>query len=133
MVASHTGAASAARSGVNVYGSRLRSLTLAALAPLVFMSCACNADVADAPGECHEQIILSLAPGYTRTDQMTEALSRDADVHLEYLRSASPTLFVFRLTASGEDSGCTNALARLRQDSRVRFVELDVRRTRHGL
>jgi hypothetical protein len=56
-------------------------------------------------------------------------LSRGADVRLEYLRSSSPNLHVFRLTAPGKDPQCQGALARLRQDSRVRFAEPDARRT----
>jgi hypothetical protein len=41
-------------------------------------------------------------------------------------------LFVYSLSAKGRDPGCTHALSRLRQDSRVRFAEPDLRRTVNG-
>jgi hypothetical protein len=66
--------------------------------------------------------MLSLAPGVGRTDRVMESIEDDADVRLEYLRSAGPTLFVYTLSARGRDPGCANALSRLRQDSRVRFA-----------
>ncbi len=79
--------------------------------------------------QCVEQITLSLAPGFVRTGKLVGELSNGADVKLEYLRSASPNLFVFMLTAKGKDPGCSHALGRLRLDSRVRFAEVDRRRT----
>jgi hypothetical protein len=59
-------------------------------------------------------------------------LEDDADVKLEYVRSTSPTLFVYSLSAGGVDPGCRGALSRLRQDSQVRFVEPNSRRTVRG-
>jgi hypothetical protein len=114
---------------INVLTGRLRCLVLAALAPLAVTGCGGNADVSRASGQCSEQIVLSLAPGLLRTDKLIGDVSSDAKVRLEYLRSSSPTLFVYALSAKGKDPGCTNALARLRQDPRVRFAELDRRRT----
>jgi hypothetical protein len=102
---------------------------LAALAPLAVAACGGTANVSRASGQCSEQIVLSLAPGFGRTDKLVKELAHDANVRLEYLRSASPNLFVFALSAKAKDPGCTDALARLRQDSRVRFAELDRRRT----
>jgi hypothetical protein len=115
--------------GVNVPAGPLRCLALAVLASFAAAACGGNANVSRADDQCSEQIILSLAPGFGRSDKLIEELSRDADVRLEYLRSISPNLFVFALTARARDPGCTNALARLRGDSRVRFAELDQRRT----
>jgi len=57
-------------------------------------------------------------------------MQEDANVSLEYVRSTSPTLFVYSLSARGADPGCRNALSRLRQDSHVRFVEPESRRVR---
>ncbi|MEP7244587.1 MAG: hypothetical protein ABI885_13045 [Gammaproteobacteria bacterium] len=78
---------------------------------------------------CSEQITLSLAPGVDRTDRVVKDVSRNADVQLEYLRSASPTLHVFTLTTPANDPGCNDALTRLRQNRHVRFAEIDRRRS----
>jgi hypothetical protein len=102
---------------------------LVALVPLVLGACSGHAQLSRASGGCSEQIILSLAPGFARTDKVINELSRGAQVHLEYKRSASPNLHVFLLTAAGKDPQCQDALMRLRQDSHVRFAELDERRT----
>ena len=76
--------------------------------------------------------MLSLAPGVIRTDRVVERLEDNANVKLEYVRSTTPTLFVYSLSTRGADPGCRSALSRLRQDSQVRFVELDGRRTVRG-
>lgn len=110
---------------------RLPLLLLAALAPLAIGACAGHTNVSDAGG-CNEQIVLSLAPGFGRTDKVIKELSRGAGVRLEYLRSASPNLHVYRMSSAGKDPECVNALARLRQDSRVRFAEPDERRMPFG-
>jgi hypothetical protein len=77
-------------------------------------------------------VILSLAPGVIRTDRVVERLEDDANVKLEYVRSTSPTLFVYTLSTRRADAGCRSAMSRLRQDSHVRFIELDGRRTVRG-
>jgi hypothetical protein len=92
-----------------VVTGRLPLLLTAAAAQLALGACAGHTNVSDTGGRCNEQITLSLAPGYDRTDKVIKELSRGAGVRLDYLRSAS-----------------------LRQDSRVRFAELDVRRTTFG-
>lgn len=104
-------------------------LAIAALVPLAISACGGHANVSRASGGCDEQIILSLAPGFDRTDKVVKELSRGAYVRLEYLRSASQTLHVFKLSAEGKDPECHNALARLRQDPHVRIAELDARRS----
>jgi hypothetical protein len=76
--------------------------------------------------------MLSLAPGVNRTGREMDRLEDDAGVKLEYVRSATPTLFVYTLSARGADPGCKSALSRLRQDSHVRFAEPDSRRTVQG-
>jgi hypothetical protein len=100
--------------------------------PLVLTACGGNSNIARAE-QCREQITLSLSPGVFRTDRVEDRLQDDADVSLSFLRSTSPTLFVYELSARGKDPGCRSALTRLRQDSRVRFAEPDRRRTVHGL
>jgi hypothetical protein len=100
--------------------------------PLTLVSCGGISNVARAE-QCREQIMLSLAPGVARTDRVIEGLEEDASVQLEYLRSASPNLFVYSLSSREKDPGCTSALSRLRQNSRVRFAEPDQRRAAHGI
>jgi len=110
---------------------RIARLLFLALAPCVWLllsACGSAPMLSRAEGGCSEQIMLSLAPGVARTDRVIQDLQSRADVQLEYLRSASPTLFVYRLSARGKDPECVNALARLNQDSRVRFAESDTRR-----
>jgi hypothetical protein len=116
---------------VPVVKGRSPLLLLAALAPLALSACAGHPNVSEFD-RCNEQITLSLAPGFGRTDQVIKELSRGADVRLDYLRSASQNLHVYRVSSDGKDPGRVNALARLRQDSRVRFAEPDVRRTTFG-
>jgi hypothetical protein len=104
-------------------------LALTAILPLALSACGGHTNVSQDGSRCSEQIILSLAPGFDRTGKVIKELSRGADVRLEYLRSSSPNLHVYRLTSDGKDPECHEALARLRQDSRVRFAEPDERRT----
>jgi hypothetical protein len=108
---------------------RFFPLAIAALVPLAISACGGHTNVSRVGEECSEQIILSLAPGFDRTDKVVKELSRGAHVRLKYLRSASQTLHVFMLTADGKDPECHDALARLRQDRHVRIAELDGRRT----
>lgn len=76
--------------------------------------------------------MLSLSPGVVRTDREMDRLEDGANVKLEYVRSSTPTLFVYSLSARGVDPGCRSALSRLRQDSHIRFVEPESRRTVRG-
>jgi len=95
------------------------------------MACGGRQTVA-ASDRCREQIVLSLSPGVSRTDRVIEGLEKTAGVSLEYLRSVSPNLFVYTLSSKARDPGCSRALARLREDSHVRFAEPDARRAPHG-
>ncbi len=108
---------------------RFIQLTVATLVPLAISACGGHTNVSRAAGGCSEQILLSLAPGFDRTDKVVNELSRGAHVRLQYLRSASQTLHVFMLSAEGKDPECHDALARLRQDPHVRIAELDARRS----
>jgi hypothetical protein len=112
-----------------VLTGRIPPLALAALLPLALGACGGHTNVSGIENRCSEQITLSLAPGYDRTDKVIKELSRGADARLQYLRSSSPNLHVYRLTSDAKDPECHEALARLRQDSRVRFAEPDERRT----
>jgi hypothetical protein len=77
--------------------------------------------------------MLSLSPGVLRTGRELGRLEDDANVKLEYVRTTTPTLFVYTLSARGADPSCRKALSRLRQDSHVRFAEPDGPRTVRGL
>lgn len=103
-------------------------IVLGSLVVLLVSACGGHAPVSRAGGQCDQQITLSLAPGFQRSDKVMDDLSDGAGVRLDYLRSASPNLFVYRISSKRKDPGCTQSLARLRQDSRVRFAEPDARR-----
>ena len=109
-----------------------RVLAVAVLAPLTLATlgaCGGHTPVLSEADRCNEQIVLSLAPGFTRTGKLMGDLSDDAHVQLDYLRSASPNLHVFRLSSKEKDPDCRKALGRLQMDRHVRFAELDGRRT----
>ena len=110
---------------------RLARLALITVAPLALASCGGNKNIAR-EDQCREQVVLSLAPGVLRTGREMDRLEDNANVKLEYVRSSSPTLFVYSLSARGRDPGCTSALSRLRQNSHVRFVEPDSHRVVKG-
>lgn len=107
---------------------RVACLALSCLGSVALASCGGNTYVAP-ENQCRQQVVLSLAPGVVRTDRVMDRLEDDASVRLEYVRSTSPTLFVYSLSTGGSDPGCRSALSRLRQDSHVRFVEPERHRT----
>jgi hypothetical protein len=116
---------------VNLRSTRLARFVLITLTPLALVSCGGNKNIAR-EDQCREQVVLSLSPGVLRTGREMDRLEDGADVKLKYVRSSSPTLFVYSLSASGRDPGCRSALSRLRQDSHVRFVEPSDHRTVRG-
>jgi hypothetical protein len=105
------------------------SASFTVLASLASSGCGSNPPVSRAAGQCSEQIVMSFNPGVRRTDDLADELAHRADGHLEYMRASTPNLFVYTLTSRAKDPGCTQALARLRMDSRVRFAEPDARRS----
>lgn len=111
--------------------TRVARFVLIFLGSITLASCGGNTNFAR-EDQCRQQVVLSLAPGVIRTDHEMDRLEDDADVKLEYVRSTSPTLFVYSLSTRGVDPGCRSALSRLRQNSHVRFVEPDSRRTVRG-
>jgi hypothetical protein len=114
-----------------LYSTRLACFALVSLAPLALTSCGGNKNIAR-EDQCREQVVLSLSPGVLRTGREMDRLQDNANVKLEYVRSSSPTSFVYSLSTRGVDPGCRSALSRLRQDSHVRFVEPGDRRTVRG-
>ena len=114
-----------------MHSIRVACLVFVSLGSVALASCGGNKNIAR-EDQCREQVILSLAPGVIRTDRELDRLEDNADVKLEYVRSTTPTLFVYSLSTRRADPGCRSAMSRLRQDSRVRFIELDGRRTVRG-
>jgi hypothetical protein len=112
-----------------LHSTRVACFALIVLGSTVIASCGGNTYVAR-EDQCRQQVVLSLAPGVVRTDREMDRLEDDANVSLEYVRSTSPTLFVYSLSTGANDPGCRSALSRLRQDSHVRFVEPENRRIR---
>ncbi len=107
------------------------SASFTLFASLAVAGCGSNPQVSRAAGQCSEQIVMSFNPGVRRTDDLADELADRVKGHLEYLRASSPNLFVYNLTSKAKDPGCTQALARLRMDSRVRFAEPDARRSHY--
>src|SRR5690348_8230847 len=85
---------------VNLRSTRLARLALITLAPLALISCGGNKNIAR-EDQCREQVVLSLSPGVLRTGREMDRLEDGADVKLKYVRSSSPTLFVYSLSAGG--------------------------------
>ena len=87
-----------------------------------------------ATNACSTQIIVALAE--TTAPEPDAALIADladtARVRLTFLRSAGPGMHVFTLRADDPDPTCDAAIERLRRDPRVRSVEMDEHRVRHG-
>lgn len=81
-------------------------------------------------GDCESRVILTFPAdrGSHPDTALVADIARTARVRLEFLRSAGPGLYVFALAAPGDDPDCRRAIARLRDDSRVRSVDLDRRR-----
>lgn len=74
---------------------------------------------------------MSFNPGVRRTNDLAEDLADHVKGRLEFVRASTPNVFVYSLTSRAKDPGCTQALARLRMDSRVRFAEPDARRSHY--
>lgn len=62
-------------------------------------------------------------------ESFVTGLARSADVQLELVGSIAPDLHVFMLSARDD---CGSAMQRLRNDSRVRSVDMDTLRTPHA-
>jgi hypothetical protein len=107
-----------------------RALALAAFAALLSVSSGCNGSSDNAApaqaAECSVPVIVRLA---TAPDAALLAdIGRTNALELEPLRAITSDLHAYVLRASDE---CSEAIARLRHDDRVRFVEIDARREAH--
>jgi hypothetical protein len=120
-------------------GNQLRIRhTFAPLAAIVVAACASDTTASKpealAANACSAQVIVTLAE--TTAPEPDGALIADladtARVRLTFLRSAGPGMHVFTLRADDPDPTCDAAMERLRRDPRVRSVEIDEHRVRHG-
>ena len=97
-------------------------------------ACATDYGMGDAPvaemQRCTAQVIVTLAavPTIEPDQALIADLSRVANVQIAYLRSISPGVQVYSLSAEDAEARCTNAIERLRKDARVRSIDLDQRR-----
>ena len=84
----------------------------------------------DLVNACHTRVVITFARslGECPADDFVMAVSRAANVVLAFVRAAGPGLYLFQLDADDDDESCSQALARLRRDERVRSVDLDQRR-----
>lgn len=64
-------------------------------------------------------------------DRFVADLARAADVRLTFVSVIARNLYLFTLSGSSGDADCRPVLERLRQDARVRSVDIDERRQHH--
>jgi hypothetical protein len=64
-------------------------------------------------------------------DRFVADLARAADVQLTFVSVIARNLYLFTLAGSSGDVDCRPTLERLRQDARVRSVDVDERRQHH--
>ena len=83
---------------------------------------------------CSTQVIVTLSESTAPEPEagLVADLASTAQVRLTYLRSAGPGIHVFSLHADDLQPSCESALDRLRRDPRIRSIELDEHRVRHG-
>jgi hypothetical protein len=90
------------------------------------------ASVTASGARCTLRVIVSFAQVGAPTPpeaSFLQALSSAARVELTYVRSLTPALHVFVLSAAGaDDPDCQQALGRLRSDPHVRSADTDQRR-----
>jgi hypothetical protein len=109
----------------------------AVLVPLALVACAARTSAADPasarPGGCETRVIVAFAAEmqHAPDDRFVADLGRAADVQLTFVSVLARNLYLFTLSGSSGDVDCRPALERLRQDARVRSVEVDERRQHH--
>ncbi|MDB6089228.1 MAG: hypothetical protein JWN85_2012 [Gammaproteobacteria bacterium] len=64
-------------------------------------------------------------------DRFVADLARATDVQLTFVSVIARNLFLFTLSGASGEVDCRAALERLRQDARVRAVDIDERRQHH--
>jgi hypothetical protein len=109
-------------------GRRLSMLPRVALVLLSCTAAACaqpRSDAREAAG-CSVQAIVALQ--VEPVPSVVADLGRASGARLELVRSMTTNLHLFSITAPGTETDCIAAIERLRQDSRVRSVDLDQQR-----
>jgi len=87
------------------------------------------------PVRCSLRVIVAFSQEFSTSPDSAflKDVERTARVGLSYIRSVTPALHVFTLTASDAgDPSCERALARLRAEPRVRSADIDARRQIQG-
>ncbi len=109
-------------------GHRLSLLPRLALALLCCAAGACaqpRNDVRE-PADCSVQAIVALQQD--PAPSLVADLGRASGARLELVRTMTPNLHLFSVSAPGAEAECMAAIERLRRDPRVRSVDLDQRR-----
>ena len=107
---------------------------------LMLAACLCTActesraplkpDAAADRDDCRARIIVGFAA--EPDDALLATLADHAGAKLDVAQRLLPTQYVLNLRADGDDSVCRAAIERLRSDARVRYVNIDERRTPNG-
>jgi hypothetical protein len=107
------------------------------LVPLALAACATRTSAADPAtaraGGCDTRVIMAFAAEmqHPPDDRFLAELGQATDVQLTFVSIVARNLFLFTLSGGAGDVDCRPALERLRQDSRVRSVDIDERRQHH--
>jgi len=64
-------------------------------------------------------------------DSFFKDIAHAAGIELVFVRTIASNVHVFTLSAADGESGCHDAVERLRRDARVRSVDIDTRRQHH--
>jgi hypothetical protein len=106
------------------------------LAPAVLAACAHTAlRASELAGDGHDPscttrviVIFTEDQGAAPSPELVTGIAREAAMQLTFIRTVGPGLYVFSLTAADSDPSCAQALMRLRQNARIRSVDVDARR-----
>ena len=106
------------------------------LAPALLAACAHNAlrasEVAAGGHDptCSTRVIVIFTEnqGAVPSPELVTGIARESAMQLTFIRAIGPGLYVFSLTAADSDPSCAQALMRLRQNPRIRSVDVDARR-----
>jgi len=106
------------------------------LVPVALAACATRTSAADPAtprGGCDTRVIMAFAAEmqHPPDDRFVADLERAADVQLTFVSIVARNFFLFTLSGAAGDVDCRPALERLRQDPRVRSVDIDERRQHH--
>ncbi len=109
------------------------SLTFGLLAPALLAACTHVTDNRQSVARddsCTTRVIVGFEQdlGPAPSTELISDVARAASVELTFVRAVGGGLYVFSLGAVDSDPSCGHALQRLRRDTRIRSVDVDVRR-----